>query len=262
MFSILFGVAQVYQRLPRFARDGVTMYIFDDGGDMRNRFLYRLARGAIRAYAQLWFKMRVHWRAPLPHGRKLIAANHPSCTDPFVIPLLTKVEMSILITGKAFKVPLFNDLLRRCGQIPVVEGSGRDELEEARLRLESDETVAIFPEGHLSPQEGGHLPARPGAARLAMLTGAPVIPVGIYYPREKNVYISSRITGGQKSDGYWYLTGPYQITVGEPMYFSGDPDSRAQVAEASIALMDEIAHLAEESRLRMLRLIPATAEAE
>lgn len=223
---------------------------------MRNKFLYRLARATIRAYSQLLFKMRVHWRAPLPSGRKLIAANHPSCTDPFVIPLLTKMEISILITGKAFTVPLFSSLLRRCGQIPVVDGSGRDALEEARRRLELDETVVIFPEGHLSPQEGGHLPARPGAVRLAMLTGAPIIPVGIYYPRENNIRISSRITGGEESDGYWYLTGPYQLTVGEPIYFPGDPDDREQVAAASIRLMDQIAFLAEESRLRMHRLIP------
>jgi 1-acyl-sn-glycerol-3-phosphate acyltransferase len=173
-----------------------------------------------------------------------------------VIPLLTKVEISILITGKAFTVPLFSDLLRRCGQIPVVPGSGHDALEEARIHLESEGTVAIFPEGHISPQEGGHLPARPGAVRLAMLTGAPIIPVGIYYPRENNIRISSRITGGEESDGYWYLTGPYQITVGEPIFFSGDPDDREQVEAASIQLMNEIAYLAEESRLRMHRLIP------
>lgn len=229
---------------------------------MKNKFLYRLARKFLQAYTQLLFKMRIHWRAPLPAGRKLIAANHPSCTDPFVMPLLTQMEISILITGKAFTVPLFSGFLRRCGQIPVVEGSGRDALEEARERLESGGTVAIFPEGHISPQEGGHLPARPGAVRLAMLTGAPIIPVGIHYPREKNIRISSKITGGEKSDGYWYLTGPYQLTVGEPMYFSGNPDDRTQVAEASILLMDQIAHLAEESRLRMHRLVPAAVMAD
>lgn len=229
---------------------------------MRNKFLYRLGRAVIRAYALLLFRLRVHWRAPLPPGRKLLAANHPSCIDPFVIPLLTKVEISILITGKAFKVPLFSSLLRRCGQIPVIEGKGRDALEEARLCLEAERTVAIFPEGHISPPEGGYLPARPGAVRLAMLTGAPIIPVGIYYPREKAVYLSSRVTGGEESDGYWYLTGPYQITVGEPMYFSGDPNDRAQVAEASVRLMEEIAHLAEESRLRMFRLLPAPVSAD
>ena len=229
---------------------------------MKNKFLYRLARAVIRAYSLLLFKMRVHWLAPLPYGRKLIAANHPSCIDPFVIPLLTKVEISILITGKAFSVPFFSELLRRCGQIPVVEGNGRDAMEQARRRLEDDGTVAIFPEGHISPQEGGYLPARPGAARLAMLTGAAVIPVGIYYPREKSIHIKSRITGGEESDGYWYLAGPYQVMVGEPMYFRGDPNDRAQVAEASVRLMEEIARLAEEGRLRMLRLIPATAAAE
>ena len=223
---------------------------------MRNRFLYRLARNIIQAYAQLLFKMRIHWRAPLPAGRKLIAANHPSCTDPFVMPLLTKMEISILITGKAFMVPLFSSLLRHCGQIPVVPGSGKDALDQAREHLEAGGAVAIFPEGRLSPQEGGHLPARPGAVRLAMLTGAPVIPVGIHYPREKNVRITSKITGGEKSDGYWYLTGPYQITVGEPMYFLGDPEDRQQVAAASLLLMEQIATLAEESRLRMHNLVP------
>jgi 1-acyl-sn-glycerol-3-phosphate acyltransferase len=223
---------------------------------MRNKLLYLLARKTIQAYSQLLFKMRIHWMAPLPSGRKLIAANHPSCTDPFVIPLLSSVEMSILITGKAFQVPLFSSILRHCGQIPVVPGSGRDAMEEARQHLESGGTVAIFPEGHISPQEGGHLPARPGAVRLAMLTGAPVIPVGIHYPREKNIRISSKIAGGEKSDGYWYLTGPYQITVGEPMCFSGDADDRAQVEAASIQLMDQIAYLADESRLRMSRPIP------
>lgn len=225
---------------------------------MRNRFLYRLARTAIQAYSQLLFKMRIHWLAPLPAGRKLIAANHPSCTDPFVIPLLTSIEIRILITGKAFTVPLFSNLLRRCGQIPVVPGSGGNAMEEARQHLESGGTVAIFPEGHISPQEGGHLPARPGAVRLAMLTGAPVIPVGIHYPREKNIRISSRITGGEQSDGYWYLTGPYQITVGEPMYFSGDPNEYKQVEAASILLMDQIASLANQSRLRMSRHVPVS----
>ena len=229
---------------------------------MRNKFLYKLARSAIRAYSQLLFKMRIHWMAPLPPGRKLIAANHPSCTDPFVIPLLSSVEMSILITGKAFQVPLFSGLLRHCGQIPVVPGSGQDALEEARLHLESGGTVAIFPEGRLSPQEGGIRPARPGAVRLAMLTGAPIIPVGIHYPRENNIRITSKITGGEKSDGYWYLTGPYQITVGEPMYFNGDANDRAQVEAASALLMDEIAYLSEHSRLRMLHLAPARVKAE
>ena len=36
---------------------------------MRNKFLYRLARAAIRAYSQLLFNLRVHWLAPLLSGR-------------------------------------------------------------------------------------------------------------------------------------------------------------------------------------------------
>ncbi len=225
------------------------------------RLLYWLGWTVLRAYSLLLFRLRVHWHAPLPPGRKLIAANHPSCTDPFILPLLSRTEISILITGRAFQVPIFSFLLRKWRQISVVQGNGRQALEEARSRLEAEGTVAIFPEGRLSPRQGGYLPPRPGVIRLAMLTGAPIIPVGIYYPREKSVYLSKRM-GDEEWDGYWYLAGPYEITVGEPLYVSGDPDDREQVTEASLRLMEIIAHLAEESRLRMHASIPALATIE
>jgi 1-acyl-sn-glycerol-3-phosphate acyltransferase len=202
--------------------------------------------------------MQIHWQSPLPSGPKLIAANHPSCTDPFIISLLSRKPISIMITGKAFTVPLFQDILHRSGQIPVIPGNGKQALEHARQRLELGGAVAIFPEGHISPQGGGHLPPRSGAVKLAMLTGAPIVPVGIYYPRERSIYITSKITGGEKTEGYWYLRGPCSITVGEPMFFMGNAENKTQIRDASTCLMERIAYLAEESQRRMLHM-PITA---
>ncbi len=212
---------------------------------------YRFGRAAIRAYSFLFFRMRVHWDAPLPRGPKLIAANHPSCIDAFIMPLLAAEQVSIMISGRAFTVPMFKQFLQRADQIPVVAGSGQEAFDEARSRLEAGQSVVIFPEGETSPQEGGERPARPGAAKLAMLTGAPVVPVGIHYPRERSVYISSKITGGQRSGGYWYLSGPYHMTIGEAVQYSGDASDREQVAAVSARLMEQIAHAARQSCLRM-----------
>ena len=134
--------------------------------------------------------------------------------------------------------------------LPVVPGSGRDALTEARERLESGGTVAIFPEGHLSPQEGGHLPARPGAVRLAMLTGTPVIPVGIHLLHERLRTIFSHIRG-KTSEGRWYFSGPYGITTGSPLRFGGDVEDRDHVRSVADAVMHHIIELSHESQDRL-----------
>ena len=75
--------------------------------------------------------------------------------------------------------------LRAAGHIPVITGNGRAAFEEAKRLLGAGQTVTIFPEGSISPLEGGFYPARTGVARLALSTGAPVIPVGIHLDRER-----------------------------------------------------------------------------
>ena len=131
--------------------------------------------------------MDVQWRAPLPEGPKILAANHPTTTDPFFILTLLSEQTSVLVTGGAFEVPLFGAYLRRAGHVPVLRDSGGATIREATDLLRSGRTVAIFPEGALSPLEGGigfHRP-RSGVARLALATGAPVIPIGIGLQQER-----------------------------------------------------------------------------
>ena len=158
--------------------------------------------------------------------------------------------MSVLISGNAFAFPLFGSYIRHAGQIPVVPGQGAHAIEKARCLLEQGNSVGIFPEGRFSPQDGGFHEPRTGAARLALLTGAPVIPVGIYLPRERCLKVTSHHTG-KKTMGFWYLFGPYGITVGKPIWFKGDTESKDQTQFVAENIMKWIRSLALESEMRI-----------
>lgn len=214
------------------------------------KLLHGLARLLVMAYTGVMLDLDVLWQSPLPDGPHIIVANHPSFTDPFFVAMLSSKPVSILIIASAFLVPVFGFFLRRAGHIPVTPGRGRDAFEQARRALEKGRSVLIFPEGDASPREGGFRPPRTGAARLALLTGAPVVPVGIHLARERLRTIESRITGAS-TVGYWYLRGPYHMTVGEPMHFVGDVEDRERVVSASERIMQCIIALTRESERRM-----------
>ena len=87
-------------------------------------------------------------------------------------------QVHILVTKSTFKAPLFGDYLRQSGHVPVVVGRGSEAFEAGKCLIEQGHVVAIFPEGALSP-EGRVARPHTGVTRLALSTGAPVIPVGI-----------------------------------------------------------------------------------
>ena len=108
--------------------------------------------------------MDVEYHAALPAGPKIIAANHPTTTDPFFLMTVVSEQMSILVTELAFEVPVFGDYLRAAQHIPVILAKAALAFEQARRRLVTGRTIGIFPEGALSPLAGG-LGFHPGAYR-------------------------------------------------------------------------------------------------
>jgi 1-acyl-sn-glycerol-3-phosphate acyltransferase len=222
----------------------------EQGGCMLYRLLYQLGRPIVLLYARLMLNLDVLWHAPLPDGPKIIVANHPSFTDPFFVAMLSSKPVSILIIASAFLVPLFGLYLRRSGHISVSPENGKEAFNRARQVLDRGRSIVMFPEGDASPRDGGFRKPRTGAARLALLTGASIVPVGIHLPRERLHTIHSMI-GGQRKSGYWYLRGPYNMTVGEPMQFEGDAQDREHVVSVSENIMQRIVSLAHESAARM-----------
>ncbi|MBN1581650.1 MAG: 1-acyl-sn-glycerol-3-phosphate acyltransferase [Anaerolineae bacterium] len=217
---------------------------------MLSRFFYWLGWPLVSLYALFMLKMDVLKHAPLPDGPKILAVNHPSCTDPFLILLLSRQKMSILITEKAFKVPVFGSYLRKADHVCVVPGKGEAVLARAEQLLKQGRTVVIFPEGQISPQDGGFHRARSGVARLALSSGVPVIPVGIHLARERLHKIVSKIEG-ENALGDWYLRGPYHVTVGQAMRFEGNVQDREHVVSVSETIMQSIIGLAQQSARRM-----------
>lgn len=143
-----------------------------------------LARQAPRAAALVrrWWDVRVDGLELVPRtGPVVLAANHIGVVDgPLLVALaprpvhaLTKVEM---FEGRAGRV------LRRAGQIPLERGGVDLSAVRTSLRVLRDAgVVGIFPEGHRGAGEYDLF--RNGAAYLAMVTGAPVVPVTFFGTR-------------------------------------------------------------------------------
>lgn len=116
-------------------------------------------------------------------GGVIVVSNHISDFDP---PCLGHYLIwngrwpRALGKSDLWKIPVIGYLARATGQIPVERGTDRakDALVHAREALEAGECVVIYPEGTITADpETWPMVARPGAAKLALSTGFPVVPV-------------------------------------------------------------------------------------
>jgi len=217
---------------------------------MFQKIWYFLGRLMVAIYARIALNMDILWKTARPTGPVIIAANHPSTTDPAIVTTLVNRQASILINHVLFNVPIFGRSLRMAGHIPVVHGNGKAALEEASRLLKAGRTIIIFPEGEISPLAGGMHKPHTGVARLALLTGAPVIPVGISLDADRIQIVQTEVKGTMEP-GTWYLHGPYGVTVGEPIQFKGSLDNREYVRSVAETIMQEISLLAQESAARI-----------
>lgn len=217
---------------------------------MLRRTLVSAGRRLIQLYLRRALELDVQLQAALPAGPAIIAANHPSTLDPLALIGLPAAEPSVLISESVFRVPLVGRYLRAAGHIPVLAGAGPAALRAAEAALAAGRSVAIFPEGAISPLDGRFHRPRSGLARLALSSGAPVVPVGIALERERLRLTELRI-GATREVATWYLRGPYALSVGAPLRFTGDPQDRALVAAVSAAVMGQIVQLAGQSAYRL-----------
>jgi putative phosphoserine phosphatase/1-acylglycerol-3-phosphate O-acyltransferase len=120
-------------------------------------------------------------------GPAIVVGNHRSYFDPMALGMaLGKRGRPVRFLGKkeVFDAPIVGQLAKAMGGIRVERGTGSDEpLAEAAAALEMGEIVALMPQGTIPRGPAFFDPVlkgRWGAARLAAMTGAPVIPVGLW----------------------------------------------------------------------------------
>ncbi|MBZ0294690.1 MAG: 1-acyl-sn-glycerol-3-phosphate acyltransferase [Anaerolineae bacterium] len=215
--------------------------------------LYQMGRSVMRLYTHLLLDIDVQHNAVMPPTARIIAPNHPTTLDPFLVPAFFDERVHILVTESAFKAPLFGAYLRSVGHVEVVPGEGSRAFEAARQLLTEGQTVVIFPEGALSPLNGGCARGHTGVVRLSLLTGAPILPVGIAVQPERIRYIHTGIKDhqGKEEIARAYIRAPYGVTTGAPLTITGDVEDRARVRQLTDALMQQIMRLSRQSAYRI-----------
>jgi 1-acyl-sn-glycerol-3-phosphate acyltransferase len=128
------------------------------------------------------FRTRVHNGSVVPaRGAVILAANHQSFCDSLFIPAALRRRVTYLAKAEYFDDPKQAWFYRGLGQIPIRRGGGdesRRALETAVSVLERGRIIALYPEGTRSLDGSVHR-GRTGVARIALETGALVIPVGV-----------------------------------------------------------------------------------
>ncbi len=136
-------------------------------------------------WLRLIFWPKVEGRDNVPsHGPAIIASNHLSFSDSIFMPLMVKRKVTFVakaeyFTGKGLKGLLVRTFFVGTGTIPVDRSGGRaaQAAMDTGLRvLREGRLFGIYPEGTRSP-DGRLYRGKTGVARLALESGAPVIPV-------------------------------------------------------------------------------------
>ncbi|EKE13368.1 MAG: hypothetical protein ACD_13C00022G0009 [uncultured bacterium] len=215
-----------------------------------SRILYYAGGKLVKAYSKLMFRMSVNSHSLIPTGAKIIVANHPTTTDPFILTSISNGQAAVLIKDVLFDVPVFGKYLQMAGHIPVRTGMGREAFERALTLLKRGITVIVFIEGDLSKFIHKIGKPRTGAIRLAMASGKPIIPIGISV-KNKNIKSIKSVIKGVHELGKWYLNGPYALTIGKSISLKGDAGNRTRIKNLSSWLRRKISGLEKEGALRL-----------
>ncbi|HEY7829238.1 MAG TPA: lysophospholipid acyltransferase family protein [Solirubrobacteraceae bacterium] len=145
-----------------------------------NPLLYLLARALLLPFFLLYFRLERIGTEHLPRsGPLILAANHRSFLDPFVIGSLTRRPVYYVAKRELFARRWQAWLLNRLGAFPIDRGAGdEDAMATARAILARGDCVVIFPEGTRTRRGPLAHPHR-GVGRLALETGAHVVPVAV-----------------------------------------------------------------------------------
>lgn len=145
-----------------------------------NPVVYRVLRTVLVPFFLVYFRMQRVGREHLPkEGPLLLASNHRSFLDPFVIGTLVKRPVYYMAKRELFEKRWQAWILNALGAFPVDRGAGDgDAMATARQILERGDCVVVFPEG-TRVRRGPLASPRRGIGRLALETGAPVAPVAV-----------------------------------------------------------------------------------
>jgi 1-acyl-sn-glycerol-3-phosphate acyltransferase len=206
---------------------------------------YRLAEVVVRPL--LTMVTRRHWRGGeyLPRAEGFVAVgNHVSHVDPFTFAqFLFDNGCPPRFLGKqsVFEIPVLGRIVRGAGQIPVQRETmdAGKALSAAMDAVRAGECVAIYPEATLTRDPGlWPMAGKTGAARIALATGCPVIPIAQWGPERILAPYAKRPKVFPRTDVHVWAGPPVDLSA-----FSGAEPSAAVLTAATAAIMAAITGL-------------------
>lgn len=240
---------------------------------------YEISKAVLSPVLHGYFDIETKGLENVPEdGPAILAANHLSFLDSFFIPLVVDRRVTYVAKAEYFDHWYSRIFFKSWGQIPIKRDGGEaseNALEAAVEVLDRGELFGIYPEGTRSPDGNLHK-GHTGVARLALRSGATVIPVGVTGTREV-------LPKGKKMPH----RGQVEVHFGTPMDFSSRHkskserlllrsitdevmfeiaalsgqeylDSYSNQANAHTAALEDLA----ESRIRMAEVAPSKGEGE
>ncbi len=150
---------------------------------------YRLMKMIVAPLLRIFFRPWMEGEENIPdEGPAILASNHLSFSDSFFLPALLKRRVTFIAKAEYFTTPgikgrLTAAFFKGVGQLPVdrsgARGAGEAAIRSGIAVVERGELFGVYPEGTRSPDGKLYRGKVGGLARVALATGAPVIPVAM-----------------------------------------------------------------------------------
>jgi 1-acyl-sn-glycerol-3-phosphate acyltransferase len=202
--------------------------------------VYQALKSFLIPILTLLFRPKVSGLRNVPQsGPVIIASNHLSFSDSIFMPLVVPRKVTFLAKSEYFTSPGIKGFIKKItfialGQVPVDRSGGRRS-EAALLTgldlLAGGACIGIYPEGTRSP-DGKLYKGRTGIARMAIESGAAIVPVAMFntaeiQPTGKVVPKVQRV----------------EMIFGEPLYYKGDTSDLKVLRDITDEIMNKIQEL-------------------
>jgi 1-acyl-sn-glycerol-3-phosphate acyltransferase len=158
------------------------------GNAAKSNWYVRAFRMVVRAIFGVLFRVRVVGLKNVPSTHTIVCINHLGWTDVFLVLLFFPVEPRIYVMGEAEvkDISAFRRWVINSLQVFVMLDRSKPLLALRTMEdvLRRDGSILICPEGRLGTHEGQLQPLQQGAAHTSVITGVPLLPVGLTGPSQ------------------------------------------------------------------------------
>ena len=204
----------------------------------RSRPVYTVVERILRPVFTFVYRVQITGREHVPEtGPCILAANHVSVMDGFFLGIAVTRQVRFMAKAELHRVPIVKQILEGAGAFPVERGADAGRAIAAGVKLlEEGAVIGVFPEGTSLPdRKRGY---KRGAARLALATGAPLIPVAL---------IGTHLTLEPRT--HRVRLPRVQIVIGEPLLVERQEPTEEAATQLTARLQAAIEELSGNRRL-------------